>query len=344
MTVSPTLSLNTQALVQNYLTLSRLATPAAAAVVVKANAYGIGLDIVANTLIKAGAKIFYVATPDEAEALRRLLPVADIIVLNGFSSKEQQRFATLRLTPDINTVEQAAMCAQAGLTPRLQLETGMHRSGLPEADWPAVARQIAPALVFSHLACGDDPNAPLNTLQYKTLIRAKNFWPNAKFGLAASWGVFGDASWHLDEVRLGAALYGAIPRDELNQVVELTAPILEVRTVPAGEYVGYGATWGTGQESRRIATLGIGYADGYPRALSNKGIVYIGHVPCPVVGRVSMDLLTVDVQDVPEHLLERHAEAVVYGKYYTINDAAADAGTIAYEILTRLGTRVLRRA
>ena len=343
MTASPILSLNTQALTQNYLMLSRLAAPATAAVVVKANAYGIGLETVANTLIKTGAKTFYVATPDEGEELRRLLPVADIVVFNGFSTEEKSRFKALRLTPVINTVEQAVLCAQVGLTSRLQLETGMHRSGLPEADWPTVARHIAPALVFSHLACSDNPNVSFNKLQYQKLMKAKNFWPNAKFGLAASWGIFSDPSWRLDEVRLGAALYGAIPREELKQIIELTAPILEIRTVPAGEYVGYDATWGTGQEPRRIATLGIGYADGYPRALSNKGFVHIGNIRCPVVGRVSMDLLTVDVQDVPEQLLERQTQAIVYGEHYNINAVATDAGTIAYEILTRLGSRVLRR-
>jgi alanine racemase len=325
------------ALISNYRRLAARAAPAVAAAVVKADAYGLGMAHVAPALYAAGCRVFYVAWPEEGNALRTLLPHNDctIAVFYGLSLSNTARFRALNLQPVISTLDQLTLCQSAGLTGRLQLETGMHRSGLPPEQWQEAASSgFKPALVFSHLAAADTPAHPLNRAQFDGLTHARALWPEVPLGLAASSGVYANPDYHLDEVRLGAALYGAIEAPDLEQVVRVDAPILEVRTLQPGDAVGYGAQY-VADKHMRVATLGYGYADGYPRHISGKGFVVINKQRCAVLGRVSMDLITVDVTPL-ENLPET---AQIYGSGYTILDAARDAGTIGYEILTRLGKR-----
>lgn len=334
MTAVVTVSL--PALISNYRRLAARAAPAVAAAVVKADAYGLGMAHVAPALYAAGCRVFYVAWLVEGAALRALLPSdAVIAVLYGLDIGNTARYRALTLQPVISTMDQLTLCHSAGLTGRLQLETGMHRSGLAAEHWQeAAASGFKPALIFSHLACADTPAHPLNAAQFQALKAARALWPEAAYGLAASSGIYAHADYRLDEVRLGAALFGAIEAPDLAQVVRVDAPILEVRTLQPGDAVGYGAQY-TADKPMRVATLGYGYADGYPRHLSGKGFVVINKQRCAVLGRVSMDLITVDVT----RLENLPATAQIYGRGYTILDAARDADTIGYEILTRLGKR-----
>jgi alanine racemase len=197
--------------------------------------------------------------------------------------------------------------------------------------------------VFSHLACADVPEHPLNASQLQAFLAWRAALLPGREGmrcsLGASWACLGlPASYHFDFVRAGAALYGAIPHHALRPVVELTAPVLETRRVDTGGAVGYGAAHAAARPLT-VATLGLGYADGYPRALSGKGRVMLAGRAAPVIGRVSMDMLTVDITGLEDEAADA-GTAQVYGDAYTVNDAAADAGTIGYEILTRLGGRI----
>ena len=331
-------------IVANYRTLVRYAGAARCAAVVKADAYGLGVAEVAPVLAAAGCGQFFVASPEEGITLRRVLteagyPAAAIAVFNGFCREEAGLFVQERLIPVLNT------CAQIQSWPHpayVQVETGMHRSGLPEALWEqAFAALAAPPLaVISHLACADTPEHPANGQQLACFRRAVAA-VRAPGSLVASYGILHlGAAYQFALARPGAALYGAVPHPDILPVVTLTAPVLEVRSVAAGEGVGYGLG-DVAARPRRIATVGIGYADGYPRASGNgRGVMLYAGQRLPVVGRVSMDLVTLDVTDAPA--VVAGTLVTVYGSDYTINDAADAAGTIGYELLTRLGQRLSR--
>jgi alanine racemase len=338
------LTIHLDRIVANYRTLVLRSAPARCAAVVKANAYGLGVEQVAPALAEAGCRLFFVAVPEEGLTLRRILTDAghihtDIAVFNGFTPEDRPAFEHFRLIPVLNTLTQIRHWPHPAF---VQVETGMHRSGLPEADWEqALGHLSAPPLaVMSHLACADEPAHPANHQQLATLRRAVALF-RAPGSLAASCGIHQlGAEYLFDLTRPGAALYGAIRHPDSLPVVTLTAPILEVRPVAAGEGVGYGLRFVT-DRPRRIATVGIGYADGYPRGLrAGQGVMVFGGQRLPVVGRVSMDLVTLDVTDAPA--AEAGKLVTVYGSDYTVNDAADAAGTIGYEILTRLGQRLSR--
>lgn len=321
----------------NYGRLALRVAPAVCAAVVKADAYGLGIGQVAPVLARAGCQRFYVACVGEGVALRAILPEQEIIVINGFHENIQSIYNENRLIPVLNDLQS---CKDWKHPACVQVETGMHRSGLAETEWIAARGLLRQPLlrVISHLACADDPQHPLNRQQLAAMHRAMDAF-GVPGSLAASHGTLFGTDFHLDEVRPGAALYGATAHPDSQPVIHLSARVLEVRTVPAGATVGYGATFAA-PSPRRIATVGIGYADGYPRALGNRGVMlWEGH-RLPVVGRVSMDLVTLDVTAAPD--VQPGMWVDVYNDLYTVNDAAQDAGTIGYEILTRLGKRVER--
>ncbi len=338
-----TLTINLTALVRNYRLYQTWADGAAVACVVKADAYGLGMEAVANALYTAGCRTFFVAYPQEGVALRQTLQDADIIVLNGLTLDTLTDFKLHQLTPVLNTLAQVALWRDEGtsaLSPWLQIETGMHRIGISHYDWE-LARDMLDfpnAGAMSHLACADTPASPMNRQQLHTLQQAKSFFKADKSSLAASSGVFLGADYCADMVRIGAGLYGAIPHPALQSVVSVHAPVLEIRGIAVHDHVGYGATY-TASQVRKIATVGIGYADGYHRHLSNAGHVVLHGQRLPVVGRVSMDMITVDVSDITCTVGDM---VEIYGATYTINDAATAAGTIGYEIITSLGKRLRR--
>jgi alanine racemase len=354
------LTIDLAAVAENYRMLAAKAAPAECAGVVKANAYGLGVAKVAPVLRQAGCRTFFVAILDEGLQLRALLPDATIYILDGLHGGDPATFVAARLRPVLISLgEVDAWLATVGDRPDahagLHLDTGMARLGLPAdeierlaADRERLAR-LRPTLVMSHFACADTPGHPLNREQprrFREALEHLHLPKGVVRSLAASSGIFLGPSHAFDLARPGAALYGVAPLADqpnpMRQVVRLQARILQIRRVDAGSTVGYGATHRFGRPAR-LATVGVGYADGFLRALSNRGAAYVGDRRAPIVGRVSMDLLTVDITDIPEEDTRIGALVDLIGPHNPVDAVAAEAGTIGYEILTSLGRRYQRR-
>jgi alanine racemase len=343
--------------------LRDLAAPAECAAVVKADAYGLGMAAVAPALARAGCKTFFVATLGEAEELRGLLPGATIYVLAGLQQDTAPVHRRLDLRPVLNSADEIeewaafSKSARARLPAAIHIDSGMNRLGLSTAEVEAVAgaksswNAFELALVMSHLACSDEPGHTKNEVQRKAFDALRAKLPKATASLANSAGILLGRAYHYDLVRPGIALYGGkashAAAGRFARVVQLAGRVLQVRDVPPGETVGYGATR-TLKRHSRVATIAVGYADGVFRALSvadnREGLqVHFGSHPAPLIGRVSMDLITVDVTDVPRELARRGAWVELIGTHVAAHEFAAHAGTIDYEVLTNLGTRAARR-
>lgn len=341
--VTASLSIDLGALVANWRALAAKAPSALCTAVVKADAYGLGAPPAAKALADAGVRCFYVAWPEEGVIVRGAVGDGpEIAVFHGPDAETLPLFARAALEPVINTPEQLKLwLSQPQPAPyALHLDTGMSRLGLSPRDWGAAVQATSahpPTTILSHLACGDEPGHPMNAHQLSAFREGAALWPGARRSLSATGGVLLGADYHFDEVRPGIGLYGGGPQP-LSPVATLTAPILQLRDIQAGESAGYGATW-TAQRPSRLATLGIGYADGFLRSSSNRGYGVIRGERRPIVGRVSMDLIMLDVTGLDVAL----GEAVeMLGPAMPLADAAANAGTIDYELLTRLGRRFQR--
>src|SRR5437762_8935224 len=346
------LEIDIAGIVANWRLLAQKSAPAACAAVVKANAYGLGAVPVAETLLSAGCRLFFVATLDEGIALRGVLgPDAEIAVFNGPLPGTEAEFAPHRLIPVLNHPGQIeAWKSNSGLPAMLHIDTGMSRLGLTAREFAALADAlpkcgIAWRAVISHLACADTPEHKLNELQRSRFTAAARQMPGMPASLAASSGIFLGSSYHFDLVRPGAALYGVNPQpgkpNPLRQVVRLSGKILQVREIDRGESVGYGAAH-VMKTAGRVATVAVGYADGWLRSLSQRGYGYLAGKRVSLLGRVSMDLVTFDVSAIDPALAYPGAVIELLGEHYGVDDAAADAGTIGYEMLTALGTRYHR--
>ena len=350
-----TLTVDLGAVRANYRLLrSRLGVTACAAVV-KADAYGLGAAAVAPALALEGCRQFFVAHLEEALALRPLLPEAEIFVLNGLAAGAEPECARHRVTPVLNSLAQVdAWAAHARrlhrpLPAALQADSGMSRLGLGEAELDTLAARparldgVALRLVMSHLACAERQDHPMNREQLRRFEAARARLPKAPASLANSSGIFLGSDFHFDLARPGAALYGLAPvvgeANPLQPVVRLRGRIVQVREVAAGAAVGYGASW-LAAEPRRIATVAVGYADGYLRSLSGRATAFAGDAPVPLVGIVSMDTATFDVTDAPAAVEGGFLELI--GPRNPVDALAAQAGTIGYEILTSLGHRYAR--
>ena len=309
--------------------------------VVKANAYGLDVTRVARRLAHDGVSSFFVALAEEGVAVRQAVgDAADIYVFSGHLAGGADVLRDADLIPLLNSPEQVArhFSDAPGHGFGVQLDTGMNRLGMEPADWDALRSDLmdaGPRLVMSHLACADAPNHPMNHLQLRTFIEMTE--GVARRSLSATGGILLGPEFHFDLVRPGIGLYGGLPFAGASPVVRLSVPVIQTRAVRPFETVGYGNAWEADIE-RQIATIAAGYADGLIRAMGPKAQVWAGDVPCPVVGRVSMDLITVDVT---------HLEAVpdtleILGPHQGIDDLAEAAGTIGYEILTSLGHRYAR--
>lgn len=345
------LEIDLGAIVANWRLLAGMAAPAQCAAVVKANAYGLGAAPVARALAAAGCRVFFVATLDEAVELRRTLGSgAEIAVLNGPPPGSEGAFAAQALIPVLNHPGQIAAweARGGGNAAILHVDTGMSRLGLTAAEFAAFCGKrptIAWRAVISHLACADDPAHSLNEVQRARFAAAARRLPGVAAGLAASSGIFLGPAYHFDLVRPGAALYGVNPQparpNPLRPVVQLCGRILQIRQIDRGESVGYGAEH-VMDAPGWVATVAVGYADGWPRSLGRRGCGFVAGRRVPLIGRVSMDLLTFDVSAVPPEHAHAGAMVELLGAQYGVDDAAADAGTIGYEILTRLGARYRR--
>ena len=355
------LEIDLDALLANWQQLNEVSAPAECAGVIKADAYGLGLEEVTEELSEAGCQTFFVASLEEGRRARSIVPGAKIYILDGLLPGAEDYYKGFNLQPVLSSVpeieEWAGICRDLGrrLPAAIHADTGMHRLGVsPDELDRLVDNQLvedfAPTLVMSHLACADEQGHPGNAEQRMVFERVRKRLPDVPASLANSGGTFLGSDYHYDLVRPGIALYGGRAFDgaqnPMRPVVSLSARILQVQDVKPGDSVGYGAVHRVDKPSR-IATIACGYADGFLRALggdhSKPGAVgYIGEYSVPIVGRVSMDLITLDVTNVPENLAHRGGWVEVMGGRVTVDDLTDRAGTIGYELLSRLSRRVHR--
>lgn len=350
------------AVAANWRTAGRLARPARAAAVVKADAYGLGMEKVAGVLAAAGCEHFFVARLEEGVTLRRHLPQARIFVLDGICSGEVPAFVAHHLIPVLNSLADIAVWSAGAAELRqmldavLHIDTGINRLGLPAGELAVLVgerekrlRGIHPVLVMSHLACSDDPAHAMNQVQLQRFRAALAQLPPAPASLAATAGILLGKDYHFDLVRPGIGLYGVNPqkqelqglgRDPFRMAVVVSARVLQVKRIDKGECVGYGATFRARQPTM-IATVAMGHADGIARAAAGRGWAAFRGRRAPYVGRVSMDLITVDVSDLDEMPQPGDAMEIV-GDTATLRDAAQAAGTTEYEVLTSLSRRLPR--
>ena len=339
---SATLTIDLDAITANWRALDAM-TDCETAAVVKADGYGLGVGRVAKALAQAGATKFFVAVSEEGAAVRDAVgPDAEILVFGGHMRGDTDMISDLQLIPMLNSLDQLTRHFEALPNARfgIQLDSGMNRLGMEAVEWDAVRDIVLaqnPVLVMSHLACADEPDHAMNGQQL-TAFRAMTDGITAPRSLAATGGILLGPDYHFDLTRPGIGLYGGLPFTAAQPVTTLSLPVIQTRDLQAGETVGYGNAWRT-NTTATIATLSGGYADGLIRALSNGATFWANDIACPSVGRISMDLITVDIShlhEVPHHL-------DILGPQQTVDDVAAMAGTIGYEILTSLGPRYTRR-
>jgi alanine racemase len=344
---------------RNYQKLSAAVAPATVAAVVKADAYGLGAQQVSKALHAQGCRQFFVAHLAEAIELRSLLPNdTQIAVLNGLQPGAEITCAKANIVPVLNSLEQfrrwsfTAQKLGRVLPTVLQFDTGMSRLGVPLQERTALAavlkdcRSIEILFIMSHLACADEVDNKQNADQLAEMRLIAAEFADLDVCFANSGGVFLGRDYHGALSRPGIALYGGAPiagrPNPIEPVVRLDVAVIQTRTVPAGTRVGYGGAHVTSAETR-LATIAAGYADGLPRSLSDRGAVFFDGVRLPIVGRVSMDSITVDITALPEGTLSLGSLVEVLGPHQTLEDVAEAAGTISYEILTGLGRRYERR-
>ena len=337
------LSIDLDAIAANWRALDRL-TPSGVqtAAVVKADAYGLGSARVVRALAQAGARRFFVAVAEEGAAVRQALgPGPQICILSGHMAGDTEMIHDLDLTPMLNSVDQVTRHLESlpGQPFGVQLDTGMNRLGMEEAEWEAVAPfvlEAGPELLMSHLACADEPEHPMNEVQLQA-FHAMTDGTGVPRSLAATGGIFLGPRYQFDLTRPGVGLYGGLPFAQAHPVVRLSLPVIQTREVAMGEPVGYSNTW-VADRPTVIATVSGGYADGLLRSLSGKALLWDGDTPCPLVGRVSMDLITVDIGHLPQ--VPRTLD--ILGPHQGVDQLAAIGSTIGYEILTSLGNRYAR--
>lgn len=338
------LTVDLSAITANWQALDALSGPQVeTGAVIKANAYGLGAAMVGPALAKAGVQRFFVAQAEEAVALRAAIgPEPEIYNFSGFMRGDDEAITAHGMIPVLNSAEQvkAFARAHAGHPCGIQLDTGMNRLGMEALEAATVALDIAalqPDLIMSHLACADEPLHPMNAAQLAAFNTMTFAMAAPRKALSATGGILLGAPFHFNLTRPGIGLYGGAPFTDAKPVVQLDLPVVQVRDVLPGEAVGYGASWLATRPSR-IATVSGGYADGILRAAKGFSL-YAGPTPCPVVGRISMDLITVDITD-----LKTEPESLsLLNEVQTVDVLADKAGTIGYEILTSLGSRYKRR-
>jgi alanine racemase len=360
-TATGVLTVDLDAIVANWRKLEKTAVPAECAGVIKADAYGCGTAPVARALAGAGCKTFFVATLDEARAARAAVPQAVIYTLDGIFQNCGEEFAKIDCRPVIGDLNELAewdvFCRRSGWAggAGIHIDTGMNRLGLTLVEAQGIIPRINAGdhgitLVMSHLACAENLNHPLNAKQLATFREIASLFSGVPASLSNSSGCFLGPQFQFDLVRPGAALYGINPTPEadnpMQPVVELKARIVQTRNVEKGESVGYGGTW-TARRPTKLAIVSAGYADGYFRAAggidgTRSAEVIVAGKRCPVAGRISMDLMAVDVTDLPNNAARRGHMATLIGEGITVDELAHHFGTIGYEVLTSLGPRYAR--
>ncbi|MDM9623057.1 alanine racemase [Rhizobium sp. S96] len=343
---------------RNYLQLSEQLAPVKAGAVVKADAYGLGADRVVPVLYSAGCRNFFVAHFGEALKIRpRLAGDARIFVLNGLQPGSENACADANVIPVANSPEQlerwASVARNRGkkLPVILQFDTGMSRLGMSADDSALLAREpnrlsdVDVLFIMSHLASADEADSEQNGEQLAAMQTVAAQFPGTAICFANSGGIFLGSDYHAGLARPGIALYGGAPisgaANPMRAAVRLDVSVIQTRTVPAGTRIGYGGVH-VAETEMRLATIAAGYADGLPRSLSDRGAAFYGATRLPIVGRVSMDSMTINVTALPPGTLTLGSFVEIIGEHQTLEDVADAAGTISYEILTSLGQRYQR--
>lgn len=356
--VGAMLIIDLDALVANWRDMATRARGAECAAVVKANGYGLGDVAVASALWKAGARSFFVADIEAGARVKAALPQSRTLVLHGVPAGTETELTERGLIPVLSSLCEIERWGDHArrlgrkLPALIHIDTGMNRLGLPPGELNRLCNDQVKLLEglklqawMSHLACADDPANPLTAEQLRRVHAALARLPKAPVSLSNSAGIFHGADYHFDLVRPGIALYGANPApwlpNPMRPVIRLLARVLQIRNVAPPDTVGYDATHRI-MAPGKVAALGMGYADGYPWSLAGKGVAMVGGHAAPLIGRVSMDLLTADVTYVPENLLRVGGWADIIGPHRDVDQVAKEAGTIGYEVLTRLGSRYHR--
>ncbi len=354
----PTLEVDIAALIRNWRLIKSSFTGRDCAAVVKANAYGLGMPQIAQALAGSGCKHFFVASIDEGIELRQHLAGQFVYVLNGVTPKSAEYFLEYNLIPVLNNWHQLELWERATTTitaapAALHVNTGMNRLGFSIADIERLALEperiarVQIRMIMSHLACADEPSHPLNQQQLKLFQRARRYMPTLTASFANSGGIFLGRDFHHDLARPGCALYGINPMQELpnpvENIVNLTAPILQIYTSKTNsETVGYGAKYSI-PKGTRIATIAIGYADGILRRLAGTRFGgYLGKYYAPLIGQISMDLITLDISRIPDDICQVGQRVSLICAQQDVNMIARQSQTIGYEIFTSLGKRVKR--
>ena len=349
------LTINLDAVEENYTRITKILSNVETAAVVKANAYGLGAKKIGMALFKAGCRIFFVAHLDEGIELRKSLPSCQICILNGLDKKTEGIYKNFHLQPVLGSLNEINLwrrfCSDDPLPCCLHIDTGMLRLGVPTNELAllmedqSIIQGLNVTLVMSHLASADDKTSPQNKRQLTLFKKVRQVLNMGRASLAASSGIFLGKEFHFDLVRPGIAIYGGNPTpyksNPMLPVISLKAQIKQIRIADRNQVVGYGGTYKVKSPSK-IATLAIGYADGLLRALSNKGICNINGFDAPIIGRISMDLITIDVSNVPGKIAFEGQWVEIIGPNRTIDQIAKEASTIGHEILTSLGMRYNR--
>ena len=361
MSTAPRLTIDLNALVQNWLFLKEKSGNAECSAVIKADAYGLGIEPVTTALTNAGCKTFFVAMAEEGERVRAVSTDARIFILNGIFADTIEVITQNDLCPVLGNLDQVALWATRGNggACALHVDTGMNRLGmdvdeaLQLSDNKSMLSRLNAKTLMSHLACADEPGHEHNILQYENFQKCVSKFSNLEASFSNSAATLSNPNFHYDLTRPGVALYGGEALNDvpnpMQPVVTAQSRILQIRHAKVGEKVGYGAEAELTRPTK-VATISGGYADGFHRALSGIGVplrdtkakggnVWLDSHLCPILGRVSMDLITVDVTDVPDQTLEKAKWVELFGKNIAIDNAARACGTIGYELLTSLGGR-----
>ena len=349
------LTIDLDAIAANWRTLRDMASPALCAAVIKADGYGLGAAPVARALHGAGCRDFFVAHLHEGASLPpEVARDSRVFILNGPPPGTCGEIAARGLIPVLNSLEQLTEWRATAAPAALQVDTGMSRFGLSPAEFrglladPSGLSGITPVLLMSHLACADTPTHPLNASQRACFESCRALLPELPASLAASFGIMLGRLFHYQMIRPGAALYGVNPApgrsNPMRPAIRLQGRIVQTRWIGPGDSVGYGARF-TATAPARIATVAIGYADGFLRAASGRGVATLSSgaaTALPIVGRISMDCLALDVTKLGETALPAGTAIDLVGPHISLDAAAAAAGTIGYELLTALGSRYAR--
>lgn len=349
------------AIVRNWQALDKVSGKALTGAVVKADAYGTGIKATSRALYKAGARFFFVATPDEGVALRAAVPNAYIFVLDGLVPRTAKDYAAHGLMPVLASMSQLTewldfcLNRSAAAPAALHFDTGFNRVGFRVKEAELVKRELdqsgfQPQMIMSHFACADQPSHEMTRKQNGLFQGILNQFPDIPASLANSAGLMASKDYHYHMVRPGIAVYGGRAingrPNPMASVISMGVPILQIKDARIGETVGYGAAYRLRRDTR-LAIIGMGYADGYFRALSGiggqvGGKVVVNGTLVPVIGRISMDMTAIDLTDVPG-LVQPGDLVEVLGPHIGVDDVADGARTIGYEVLTTLNGRFPRR-